>query len=416
MFRVAYSALTPSLSGQKLGAAFTRFWAAQTISLAGSAITSIGLPLTAVLLLAASPGQLGMLVAAQQLPVFLLSLFAGVLVDRFSRRSLIVITDISLAALVGSIPIFVVFGALTLDYLYICSFFIGSLSVISRLAKTAYLPSILPSADLLKGNARLQFSQSLAGVAGPAMAGAIVQLLTAPISLAIDALSFVISALLVSMNRESKASVTTLRRPSMQDDLLEGARFVKGNAVLSTLIGASVFATLGAFMQQAVLIIYLTKILALPPATIGLIYASLGIAAVVGALLANRCAEYFGKRLTVVAGTLIPGIGMLLIPLAIKTAIPVVILILAQILIGVGASLYYVTDAAVRQAVTPEILLGRVSSIRSFVAGSFSPLGALIGGCIGELYGVGLSLYSGAILMVFSSIWLIRSANEWKYI
>ncbi|MGH2485484.1 MAG: MFS transporter, partial [Ktedonobacterales bacterium] len=183
-------ATPPSLWRHRL---FLRLWTGQTISLVGSQVTLLALPLTAVLTLRASAFQMGVLRALQYAPALLIGLFAGVYIDRLRRRPILMGADVGRALLLGSIPLVAALGALTMGYLEAIAFLVGSLSVIFEAAYLAFLPALVGRAQLVDANGKLEASQSVSRIVGPGFAGLLIQLLTAPIAIIADAASFVVS-------------------------------------------------------------------------------------------------------------------------------------------------------------------------------------------------------------------------------
>jgi MFS family permease len=173
---------------------FVKFWVGETVSVFGSAVTALALPLTAVVVLKATPAQMGALTAAGYVPFLLVGLLAGVWVDRFRRRPILLGADIAKAILLGSIPVAAFTGRLAMGQILIVSFLTGTVSVIDAVAYQAFMPSLLRREDLVEGNSKLEVSNSVASIAGPSLGGFLVQLVTAPIAIAVDAASFVVSA------------------------------------------------------------------------------------------------------------------------------------------------------------------------------------------------------------------------------
>src|SRR5262245_15984683 len=181
------------LGGLWQHSSFLQFWTGQTISLFGSQVTTLALPLTAAIVLKASPAQMALLTTASTLPA-LLSLLIGVWVDRLPRRAIMIAADVGRAGVLGSIPVAAYIGLLTIEQLFIAAFLAGLLSLWFDIASPAFLPALIPLESLTEGNSKLEVSRSLAEIIGPGLAGSLVQILTAPFSIVIDAFSFLISA------------------------------------------------------------------------------------------------------------------------------------------------------------------------------------------------------------------------------
>src|SRR5205085_1546506 len=212
---------------------FGLLWIGQTISAFGSRITREGLPLTANLVLGATPTEMGLLAAAGTLPVLLIGLLAGVWVDRLPRRPILIIADISRAVLLGTVPLAAVLGVLRIEQLYLVAVLVGILTVFFEVANQSFLPTLVQREHIVEGNSKLSASDSLAEIGGPALTGVLVQLITAPIAILFDALSFLASALCAGFIRvREPAPVPTEERQSLWREIREGLRLVLGNPLL----------------------------------------------------------------------------------------------------------------------------------------------------------------------------------------
>lgn len=202
---------------------FLKLWAGQTVSEFGTQVTYLALPLTAALLLKATPLQMGVLTAADTLPILLVGLLAGVSADRHRRRPLLIAADLGRAILLGSIPLAAAFGALHIAQLYIVAFSVGMLSTFFGTAYPPFLLSLVRREHIVEGTSKLGTSQSVANIAGPGLAGTLIQLMTAPIALIVDALSFLVSALSLGLIRAVEpAPSTPERRQGIRREIAEG--------------------------------------------------------------------------------------------------------------------------------------------------------------------------------------------------
>lgn len=389
---------------------FFRLWSGQSVSSFGSAITTLALPLTAVLALKAGPVQMGLLAAMGFLPHLALGLPAGVWVDRWPRRPILVVTDLGRAALLGSIPLLALFGALRMEYLYAAALLVGVCTLFFDVAATSYVPSLVDRNDLLEANSASALSSALAGTAGPALAGGLVQLLTASVAIAVDALSYVVSACCAVLIRAPEAPAPRQQRRRLWSEVAEGLRVLVQDPILRPIIGASAVGSFGGAMRQAVLVLYLVRGLGFSPTLLGLVFAASGVASVLGALLAGPARDRFGPGPPIVGGTLLWCAGNALIPLAGGPLALVVPLVLAaQVLSGVGTPVYSINQITVRQAIVPYRLLGRVNASRRFLVFGVIPLGALLGGALGQAFGLRQALIIGVAWQALSVLWLLLS-------
>ena len=360
-----------------LGPDFRKLWIGQSISFVGSQITSVALPLTAVLVLDATPDQMGWLVAVENLPMALFGLLAGVLADRVRRRPVLVVSDFARAFLLASIPLAAFTGRLGMGQLLAVAFGVGSFYVFAAVADRAYLPELLRRDQLIAGNARIQFSQSAARTMGPGLAGLLVQLLTAPIAIAIDAVSFLVAGLFVRSIRHDERKPTGGGRtwPGM----VEGLRRVARDPLLRPLVLCGGTHNICSTMIVAVYILYVTKSLGIGPIVLGVILAMGGVGALFGSLWAPRIARRVGIGPALIVAQALTGVARLLVPLAGGP----LLLICSEFLLGMMRALFNVTQISLRQAITPPDWQGRVNASIGFLLWVLTPLGALAGGYLG---------------------------------
>ena len=390
---------------------FRKFWAGRTISLFGSEITMLALPLTAILTLDSTPAQLGVLTAAATLPSLLVSLPAGAWVDRLRRRPMLIGADLGRALLLGSIPLAAVLGLLRIEYLYLVAALASALTVFFDVAADSYLPALVPRGQLVAGNSKLAASESLAQIAGPGVGGVLVQLITAPLTILVDAGSFLASALCLRLIRRAEpAPPAGSQEQRIWHEIDEGLRLLAREPVLRAFAGCS--GTLNGFggIGDALFRLYALRHLAMSPALLGTIYALGSVAWLFGAVLVNRVTLRLGQGPTMLLGALLIGVANLLVPLAgvlLGAALP--LLVCRSLLLGIANPLYNVTSTSMQQALTPPRLLGRVNASMEFIGVGTLPLGALIGGILAEALGVWNALLIGALGGLLAVLWLLLS-------
>jgi len=390
---------------------FLKLWAGESISALGSAVTNLALPLVAIITLNMSAREMGILRALENLPVLLFGLFVGVWLDRVRRRPVMIAAQFGRAILLALIPLAGLLGLLRVEHLYLVGFLVGTLAVIFGLAVTSYLPTVVEREKLVEGNARLQASRSIAAISGDSLAGLLVQSITAPLAIALDALSFFVSTLCLLFIRAPEAPPPRAQKElPIWSEIYAGLRLVFRDPILSSMIMGTTIASLGASLQSTVFILYLTRELAINPVWLGLILASASTAALLGAMLAAPIARRYGPGPVLIGAVFVESIGMMVLPLAGYTAAWVTpLLILGQILISTGLSIYSINQISLRQAITPDHLLGRVNASRRVLVFGVAPIGALIGGILGEIIGLQAVLALGAAIMVFSFIFHLAS-------
>ena len=391
---------------------FVKLWAGQTISLFGSEISQLAIPLTAALVLNASPAQMGLLAAFEFAPFLLLSLLAGVWVDRLPRRPILIVADIGRALLLGSIPLAAIAGALRIEQLYLVGILTGALTVFFDVADQSYLPVLVSREHLVEGNSKLEMSRSVAQITGPGVAGVLVQLFTAPLAVAVDAASFLASVLfLLFIRAPEPPPVRHADAPnSIWGELREGLAVVLGNPLLRSIAGCTGTSNLFSNAMFAVYVLYLTRELNIPPALLGLILAAAGPGALLGALIAGRVAARFGLGTTIIASSLIGATANLLVPLASGPIVVIAgMLMLSQLISGTTNPVYNINQVSLRQAITPDRVQGRMNASMRFLVWGTIPIGALLGGGLGEAFGLRPTLLAMAACGLLAPLWIAFS-------
>jgi len=398
------------LSGLLRHPDFLKLWGGQSISLFGSQVTRLALPFTAILTLHATAGQMGILGAVQLAPFLLLGLFAGVWVDRLRRRPILIAADIGRALLLSVIPLMALTHTLRIEYLYLVGFGLGTLELFFDVSYMSFLPSLIKREQLVDGNSMLQMSDSVAQVSGPGLGGALVQLLTAPLVIAVDALSFLASAIsIIAIDAREDAVPVDTHRDAWRE-MREGLRLVIGNPLLRAIGGCTATLNLSANLLFTVYMLYCTTSLGLSPAVIGAIFAVGGLSTIAGTLLAGRAATRFGVGRVLVASPFLIGIASILIPLAGGPRLMAVLFLVgAQILFGIGRPIFDINQLSLRQAITPQRLQGRVNASMLFIVWGVIPIGSLLGGLLGSTIGLRQTLAVGAVGMSLAFIWVLFS-------
>lgn len=390
---------------------FRNLWAAETVSAFGDQVTLLALPLLALTMLDASAGQMGILRAAQTAPILVVGLFAGVWVDRLRRRPVLVVTDIGRGLVLLTIPLAAWFDVVRIELLYVVALLIGTMSVFFEVAHQSYVTSVVAREQLVDANAKFSLSWSGAEVAGPSVAGLIVQVLGAPATLLIDAFSFLTSGELIRRIRASEPTPAAREAGSnIWREIGAGLRYVVGNPILRTLVAATGSGNIFDNARTAVLVLYLNEELGLRPAAIGLVLGAGSIGYFLGSFVPAWSARRFGLGRAIVGSMWLMWLSDLLYPFAAgpnQMAVPV--MITALFLAGLAAPSYDVNQFSLRQAVTPGALLGRVNASTRVVIRGAVPIGALLGGLIGELFGLRTVMFFAAFGSLSSLLFLWRS-------
>jgi MFS family permease len=390
---------------------FRRFWLGQTISVFGDQITYLALPIVAVLILDASPGEMGLLTAASLLPALLFSLPGGAWLDRVHRRRrLMVLADLGRAALIAMVPLAWGLHALSLGLLLGISFLIGTIAVAFNLAWMTMFASVAKREQYVDANALLNGSRSVSAVGGPALGGVLIQVLSAPIALVVDACSFLASALFLSRVDAPDAPVE--HDPgTIREQLTSGMSFVLRDPILRPSILGVATMNLFNYCYQALFILFATTYLHVDPGVLGLLLGVGAIGGVIGAVIAPRV----GRRLGVggafmLAMVIFPG-ATIFVPLALGMPYPVVLglLFIAEFLGGLGVMILDINGGSLLISRTPDRLRGRAGGAFSFINVGIRPIGAILGGVLGSVLGVHETLLIVTVAQLSGLLWLVRS-------
>jgi MFS family permease len=390
---------------------FMKYWAASAISDVGSQVTSLALPLIGALTLGATAWEMGVLTAAGTAPILVAGLFAGVLVDRLRRRPVLIASDLGRAALLLTIPLASVLGVLRIELLYVVAFLAGTLSLLFDVAHLAFLPSLVHRDHLVDGNTKLEVTAATAQVVGPGVGGALIGWMGAPFAVLIDALSFLVSGWLIKRTRAIEADRAPAGpRSGVWSEIHEGLRTVFAQPILRALMWCSATLNLFGRMFLAVYILYLTRDLGLGPVGVGLVLATGGLGSLAGALVGGPATRRFGFGPVLIGSALAFGLSGLLVPLAVLfPRVAVVMVVASEFGQWMAILVYYVGAISVRQAMTPDRLMGRVNATIRFVAGGALPLGALLGGALGSVIGLPLTLVVAELGTLLGVVWLALS-------
>jgi MFS family permease len=368
---------------------FLKLWSAETVSQFGTQFTQLALPLAAIDVLHASAFEVAALVTVEFLPFLLVSLPAGVWVDRLRRRPILIAGDISRALLLGSIPIAYAFGHLTIWQLYIVGFLVGIATVFFDVAYQSYLPSLVDRTQLVDGNAKLEISRASAQLGGPGLAGLVVNALKAPAAIAVDAVSYLGSAFFIfGIRKHESAPARDHASPRMRDELREGLRYVLQHSFLKNIAACTALFNFFGTLGNAVLLVFARRELHLSPALIGLALTVSNVGALAAAFNANRISARVGVGRTIIASSIIGGPMFLVIPFAPEGTAALAFLIPAFVIGGAMNVIYNVTQVSLRQAITPERIQGRMNSVMRFIVWGTIPLGSFLGGVLASKIGV----------------------------
>jgi MFS family permease len=387
---------------------FRRLFAADSVSQVGSQVTLLALPLVAVVALHASAFQVGLLAASGTAAFLLIGLPAGAWVDRLRRRNVLIVTDLGRALLLASVPAAWWLGVLRMPQLYAVSLLVGGLTVFFEVAYQSYLPHLVGAEHLVEGNAKLQVVQSVAMLSGPTVGGLLVQALTAPVAIVLDAISFLGSALFVGAIGKREARPPRVPGAHLGREIAEGLRFVFGNRLLRAIVACTGISNLFHTVMDALVILYFARELGLSAGLIGIFYSAYGLGGIAGSFLIGPVVRLVGQgpALWLSAGAI--GLAGLVVPLA-APGWRFWLAGVSGVVVGAGVIVYNVNQLSFRQALAPDRLLGRVNATVRFVVWGTIPLGGLLGGALATWFGVHAALWIGALGQLLAVLPIVLS-------
>jgi MFS family permease len=388
-------------SGLWRHANYLRLWSAQGSSAIGSQITLVALPLVAILTIDASAFEVGVLTALEFAPFIFLSIPAGVWVDRLRRRPILVVTDIARGASLVSIPLAYALDALTLPHLYTVALVNGALTVFFTLAYQAYLPSLVEREHLVEANAKLEGAETLARLAGPGAGGGLVALVSAPVAVLADALSFFASGSLIYSIKHREGD-TEFRAPANETrafwpEIREGARFSLSDIYVRPVLAATATLNLGFSMVWAILLVYAVRELNIGPGVAGLVLSVGEVGGLLGVATASRLTGRAGTGPVIIGSAALFGPALLLLALA-PASMPLPFLVVGWAITSFASVLYNSTAVGLRQARVPQRLQGRVVGFSRTIVWGVMPLGSVIGGALATAAGLRLATLMGAVV------------------
>lgn len=388
---------------------FRLLWGGETISELGSQVSLLAIPLLAVRTLHATPFQMGLLTAASTAAFLVVGLPAGVWIDRTRRRWVMIVADLGRVVAIGSVPVAYAAGWLTLVQLFVVTLVSGILTVFFDVAYQSYLPTLVGREHLVEGNAKLTGSAQVAAVAGPSVAGGLVQAIGGSAAVLVDSASFLVSAGAVAAIRapEPPPEVPESGHRKVRHDIAEGLRFVFGNALLRAIAATTATSNFFSGVAAAVEVVFLVREVHATPGVIGLLFTMGGVGGVLGAFVAGPLARRFGGARATIIGIL-GNVGGLLVPLTMPGP-GLVLFGIGLFFVSFSAVVYNVNQVSFRQRLCPDRLLGRMNASMRFVVWGVLPLGGLLGGVLGSVLGLRPTLWIGYIGEVLACVWLFAS-------
>ena len=403
---------------------FLKLWTGQTVSRLGSVVTRTALPLVALLALGAGPRELAYLVISASAAVLLVGLVAGAWVDRLRRRPILISTDVIRAALLFWIPIAYAIGALRIEQLYAVAFIEACLASLFNAAYPAYVPSLIGTDRVVEANSKLATSSSVAEIGGPGLAGALVQIVSAPFAILVDAFSFVVSAVSLAAVRSPEPP-----RPArdvatrISHEIAEGLWIVRRHSILVPLAARSILAHVFGAFYAVLYSIYLLQDLHLDPILLGIVISAGGVGSLVASFFASRVVRALGIGPAIIWMAIGASIVGVLTPLAQGPVAVATLMVFLPQLIGDGLqTIEGVGEISLVQGLIPDAILGRVNATLEVVShGVGYPAGALAAAFVAEQIGVRGAIAVGwagmaasILFLVLSPLTRLRTAAEWR--
>jgi MFS family permease len=391
---------------------FVKLWAGQTVSKFGTHISGAAMAATAVLVLQATPAQMGFLGLFAGLPVLIVSLLAGVWVDRLRRKPILIGADLVRAFILLSIPIAALTGRLSMSQLYVVAGLVGVLSVFYNVADQSFLPAVVTRDKLVEANARIGASDALAEIAGPSLAGILVQWMSAPYAIFVDASSYLFSAASLGMIRALEPPPASQAHPHVWHEMMAGLRIVTGHPILRALMATTATHRFFGSFIGTIYWLFLVRDLGLPPAIVGVSIGIGGVGAFLGTLVAEHFTRRFGLGRTIIGSLIIVPLwsGLLFLPLTTWSVSMISALFFVMQLMGdIFWSVFFINVVSLRQGIIPTHILGRASASLDFVGEGAGPIGALVAGGVATAIGARATWLVGAAGILAGSLWLIFS-------
>ncbi len=371
-------------------------------------MTTLALPLAAVLVLHAATFQVGLLTTAGYAAFLLLGLPAGAWVDRLRRRPIMIAADISRAITLASVPAAYALHVLTLAQLYTVAFIVGVASVFFDVSYMSYVPGLVGVDHVVEANAKLQVTVSLSQVGGPSAAGLLISALGAPVAFLANAASFVVSVLSLAVIREREPAPVRAGTRSVRAEMAEGIGFVARQPILRMIAACTSTWNLFNTAIYAIVVVFLVRQVHLHASTIGLIMSAGAVGGVIGGLTASQLRRRLGSARVIWVSGVVTAPFALLIPLT-SAGLGVAFFAVSAFVTSLGSVVYNVNQASFRQLLCPPALLGRMNATIRFIVWGTIPLGGLLGGVLGSVLGDRDAIWVAAVGVALAPVWLLAS-------
>ena len=387
---------------------FLTLWSGQTLSEFGAQISMLGIPVLAVVLLDATAFQVGVLDAAGLVAFLIIGLPAGVWVDRMRKRHVMIWADAVRAVAIGTIPVMWMLGALHIWQLYAVAFVIGIATVFFDVSYQSVIPSLVRTGQIAEANGKLQATQQVAQLAGPAIGGGLISLVTAPFAMTVTAVTYVISFIALLLTRDHEVPRPAHEHEPMLREIGEGLRWVFGNRYLRRIVGTTGTSNFFNIVSMTMLPIFLLRELGMSAAAMGLIFSLGAVGGVVGAIATPHIVRWVGEARAIPLSAIAFSVVAVFLLLAAMTPLIAFPLLVAQgFVAGLTVLVYNITQVTFRQRITPPRLLGRMNASVRFVVWGVMPIGSLLSGALGTWLGIVPTMWIGAIGQLLSALFVV---------
>lgn len=388
---------------------FRQLFLGDAISQVGTQLSLLALPVLAVRVLGADEFEMGLLATFEMLAFLVIGLPAGAWVDRWRKKRVLVAGDVLRALALASLPVAWALEALTLTQMFVVALVVGCCTVFFDVAYQSYLPEIVEPEHIGEGNAKLQAAQSVAMIGGPALAGGLIKVIGAPLTIALDALSFLGSALFVQRIEHADAPPSREHRRPLLVEIREGIGFVLGHPLLWRITACTALGNLFNAMTTALLVLFALRELGLDEGHIGIAMGIGAVGGLLGAISATRVTAWVGEGRVIPLSSLLWIPAGFLMPLAGTVIPPMVALTTSSFLVSFAVLLYNVTQVSFRQRLCPRPLLGRMNASIRFVVWGVMPIGSFTAGVLGEAFGVRAVFWIAALGAAVSCLPVVLS-------
>ncbi len=389
---------------------FLWLWGGDAISQLGAQFTGLAIPVLAITLLGATEWQVGLLTAAETAAFLVVGLPAGAWIDRMLKRRVMIVADLVRAVTLASLPALWFAGALEMWHLYVVGVIVGVATVFFDVSYQSYVPILLPGAQVGAANSTLETTAQIARIGGPGLAGALLTLVSAPVLLIVDSLSYVVSAIALSRVRDTETLRPASERQSLPREIAEGLRFVFRHPILWRITLTTSTSNLFGMLVGTLEAILILRELGLSPASFGIILGVGSVGGLLGAVSTPWLTKHIGEGTAVSLSSVAMGVALAAVPLAgVFPAFALPILIAGSLLNSFLVLVYNITQVTMRQRLTPARLLGRMNASIRFVVWGVMPIGALAAGALGSTIGVLPTMWIGVAGTLLAAGWVLFS-------